>query len=190
MKTLGRILMILLAGIGGAVLVVGVVLWQKEDAHRDEVQGQLASVPQASRPPASPDHYYSYVDGTEYGYQPALSEEDRQTGKIGAELVMFRYHGIRNGRIQLGTNLGGGISQVVDCTEPCDTVRIRLFSGWREIKRDYLALTPGMIVGMAMSDARRGKMKLHLNRDGKYVFFGETRAEATLFGSAKEVGGI
>lgn len=181
MKLIGRWLVLLMAAFGCAVVVVVIASWKPADAAEEPAPAAAAPVS------AEPDHYYSFVDGTQYGYQPVLSLADRQAGQAAAPLVMFRYHGVRNGRTQLGSNLGGGVSQVMDCTEPCDTVRIRLFSGWREIKREYLALTPGIIAGMAMSDARRGKMKLHQNREGKYVFFGESRSEMTLFDDAAEV---
>lgn len=173
MKLLVRWIVLLLAAVGGAMVVTLVVIMSK-DSSQHSAQPETAS--QAPPPPVkavSMTPYYSIVDGYEYGYKPALSDVDLQEGQGTKALVMIKFLGARDGRLQLAIDTGRSLRQVMDCARPCDIVRVRVFSGGRMLRKEFLTMEPNTIMQLAFADASKGLLKPYQLADGKYLVVGE-----------------
>lgn len=107
--------------------------------------------------PAIPDHFYAIKDGNEYGYEKAISEEDRKKGQVAADVLMFNYLGEKDGAYQVMLKEGDQRT-VAECTAPCEFTKIYTFSGTQFIQKKMMKLTPETILSSVLHDAMNGKL--------------------------------
>lgn len=106
---------------------------------------------------ASDDHHYSMKDGEAYGYEHALSEEDKKSGVASKSLEMFRYAGVDAGvyRLVLGDKSD---PYEITCEKPCKFMKT--FEVGQEDKAERHAFDTTSIMGSAMEDAQEGKLAI------------------------------
>ncbi|TVO57550.1 hypothetical protein [Denitromonas halophila] len=110
---------------------------------------------------AAQDHNYVMRDGMEYGYTMALTDEQRQAGQIGEQIIAFMYLGSREGKHQVLAR-DGSVVTVMECEVPCQFVK-----GMTFVDEDYLRDTikvdrfqaqPGTIIGAVMDDVANNQL--------------------------------
>lgn len=104
--------------------------------------------------PIPPSHNYTFVDGNQYGYTAAISEEDQKKGKAAGDIVMFSYAGHWNNSYHIDeVNDAGYVLANYECGTPCIAIKIGQGAYARRI-----AYTPLSVIGMAFQDAMRGEL--------------------------------
>lgn len=115
--------------------------------------------------PAMKAHNYDVHDGTEYGYTSAVSQAQREAGQVGANIIMFRYAGERDGVHQLHM-IKGSVYQALECRAPCEVVKIMtvmdLDGSRRDVHVERVRNQPGMLAGMALDDAFHGRLEAYV----------------------------
>lgn len=170
-------------GIGGGFLVaclgfsvVGIVIV----AATDEIPSKQASTPppatqaqvpqeaiETPKPRALPNRYYVIQDGTEYGYEQAVSSDALRQGQVAAKILMFRFLGERNGVLQF-LSRDGDIHLVLQCDRPCEFVKQMVFFDQTLQRKDHIRAVEGSIAWAVTRDAMNGFLTSHTRvRDGK-----------------------
>lgn len=106
----------------------------------------------------SENHYYVMKDGTKYGYAAAISEQEKAAGIGATKLTVFRYLGKKDKTIQIETQ-DGDFHSVLECTVPCEHIKVMQFYGDDHVDTEYLQSVPGTIGWMAMRDAIYGNLE-------------------------------
>lgn len=116
----------------------------------------------------APLHHYALKEGYEYGYEPALTEEDKSKGRLASDLLMFKYAGTKGETVQLYQK-SGTITVIIECNIPCDFIKLRTYSeGLGYMRTERLRRTDGMIASWAVSDAIDGFLEQSVvDRDGQ-----------------------
>lgn len=123
-------------------------------------------------PPVVKKHNYSMVDGYEYGYEKALSQNDINKGQVTAPLLMARYNGQRDGKYQVYTKPedAPGTTLVLECTTPCEFMKTMIFYQGELLSTQRMRAAPGVIGWMMLEDAINGEMERYVgSRDGRPV---------------------
>lgn len=110
---------------------------------------QTQALPQ---PAAAPRHNYVLKDGFEYGYEKALSAEDRQQGRVASSLRMFKYLGSRNGTHQVVTQ-SDDVRTVIESSPPYEFAKVYVFSGTRFLEKEVVRLAPDSLGAAVIADA-------------------------------------
>jgi len=121
---------------------------------------EAASASEAEAEEAARHNYTTEQEG-EYGYQSAISDDDRRQGIAAKPLMMVRYRGVIDGRTTIDQQASDGGVMRVDCKEPCDFLRLRLMVGGQTIHTETLPNDPQTLGGEMMDDARNGKLKVY-----------------------------
>jgi hypothetical protein len=100
---------------------------------------------------------YVMRDGIEYGYEKALSEDDRKKGQVTAPLMMFSYLGRKDGLYQI-VNKQGTIRYVAECSKPCEFAKIYTFDRDRFMGKEVMKLTGDALLSHVFADATSGKL--------------------------------
>lgn len=113
-----------------------------------------AAAPVANESPVRvmPTHFYTVKDGSEYGYEQAISEADRQQGKAAASLMMFSYLGRKGDTYQVMLKVDE-VRTIAECTKPCEFAKIYTFVGNQFANKEMLKLAPTAIVTTVFADA-------------------------------------
>lgn len=111
-------------------------------------------------------HFYVMADGDEYGYELGVSQSDQDNGKMANSLMMFRYAGEHDGKHQAYSKDGLAFT-IVECSNPCEFMKVMRFAGTEFIKKDLVRATEGTIGWGVMEDAINGFLQVHKTRDGK-----------------------
>lgn len=117
----------------------------------------VSSAPETQSPPTPTHHYVLEQDG-EYGYQPALSQNDMNDGVIQKPLTMVRYLGENNGRYTAIANAGDGVSMRVSCKNDCAFMKVELIYGGKIMKTETIQ-SKNTLGGGIMDDAIAGELK-------------------------------
>lgn len=144
------------AVIGGGLLTAMVLTGcEGESKASGEAAPTTAPTEQAAVAPAP---NYAMEDGGAYGYEQALTEQDKAQGKAGNSLVMVSYAGEKDGKHQIFLHDSG--FTVFECGNPCEFFKVMMFTNDGEhVRTDRMRANPEMIASMAMSDAQHGFMK-------------------------------
>ncbi len=114
--------------------------------------------------------HYTAKDGLEYGYTKGLSEDALKSGQAAAEILMFRYKGERNGRMQV-THQSGQIITAIECAEPCTVLKMMTFAdidyARNNVKVDRIQYAPGSIAHAVMNDALNHRLEPSFTYQGK-----------------------
>lgn len=148
------------AVIGGGLLAAMVLAGcEGESKASGEAAPTTAPTEQAAvAPVVAPAPSYAMEDGGAYGYEQALTEQDKAQGKAGNSLVMVSYAGENRGKHQIFLHDSG--FTVFECGNPCEFFKVMVFTdGGEHVRTERMRASPEMIASLAMSDAQRGFMK-------------------------------
>jgi len=109
---------------------------------------------------AEPEHNYAvYMDG-EYGYQPAVSENQTNNGQVAATLFMVKYLGEKNGKYQLFSKQNDHVMAVMECQNPCEFIKLNhIINGMGVVKTEVMEAAPDSLGRIAFEDAIAGKLE-------------------------------
>lgn len=110
-------------------------------------------------PPPPPSHHWTYRDGAEYGYQGALSDDQKKAGQVAADVSMFRYLGEVDGIYTVEGRANGDVVQA-SCKNPCDVVKLVTVAPYRSAPV-HVAFNEDSIVGAALTDAFNGQLQIY-----------------------------
>lgn len=140
-----------------------------------------ASAPAKIMPPAPvKKHHYSLRDGYEYGYERAISNEDRNKGQAASALTMAKYAGQQDGKYQvyIKNPEAPGAIVVAECTNPCEFLKSMVFYQGSLVSSERMRVAPGVIGWMMLEDAINGELEQFVteknNRKGT-VWFDEKK---------------
>lgn len=179
MRNLGR-QMLVAAGV--FLLLIFLILRYQEarSTWSDEAKQPAAPAavalppPQPVPPPPPPRPNYAVSDGGRYGYESALSEEDKARGTVAKPLTMLAYHGKRNGAHQLMPMSDADTKSVsprvlitFEWTPGESFLKRSLYQDGKFREKDLVRAAPGALIMAAMQDAERGMLERYVHLAGK-----------------------
>ena len=121
--------------------------------------------------PEQPKHFYVIKDGIEYGYEQALSDQDRNQGRAANTLLMFNYLGKKGDAYQVMIR-DGEVRTVAECSMPCEYARVYTFLDTKFLKKETMKIGPQVIVAAVFADAMKGNLQQMTGmRDGVKTTF-------------------
>ena len=135
--------------LGRSVLVLLCLLLAACDAHNEAPGNTVAE--------AAPLHNWTYREGDAYGYQSAVSDDDKKAGQSASEVVMYRYYGKDGDDYVLRSRNAFGDYET-RCTNPCEVMRVTLAGQGEVLKR--LVYSDDLVVAAALKDAIAGNLEL------------------------------
>ncbi|MDP3610988.1 MAG: hypothetical protein Q8R98_03980 [Rubrivivax sp.] len=121
--------------------------------------------------PAVPKHIYAIKDGLEYGYEQALSDQDRNQGRVAKSLLMFSYLGKKDGAYQVMLK-DDNVRTVAECALPCEYAKIYTFVDVTFIKKETIPINPSALLAGVFADAISGQLEqMQGLRDGTVTTF-------------------
>ncbi len=157
-------------GLAFAVLVVGLAGC---GSNQDDNRSPGASAPAAeasasanwqSAPEVQPPkqtHLYSVEDNGEYGYEAALTEEDRNKGMVAGQMTMARLleHSGDFWRFYLHR---GSVGNVITCKEPCEFAKsFPLVNGYGAGEPQMSRVAEGTILWSVIQDAKNDQLEVY-----------------------------
>ncbi|CAN7313815.1 hypothetical protein LJR029_005491 [Caballeronia sp. LjRoot29] len=125
-------------------------------AQPTEPQAEIAK----NEPPPAPEHAYALAEDGEYGYQRALSEDDKKAGRATAALLMVRYLGEKQ-EIRSIKIVDGNLANIISCAPPCKFVKSRSYYSGRLVKTETVPVTDGSLIQAVMADAISGQLHVY-----------------------------
>lgn len=113
----------------------------------------------APAPSPEPTHNYVMEEGGEYGYQPAISEEEANNGVATKALEMVRYRGEKNGTYIVDAPDESGAIFRMECKDPCEYVKTRVIVEGQTIKSETVPNAPRSLMHAVLEDAMNGQLK-------------------------------
>lgn len=133
--------------------------------------GSNSAVAVAPVPPPAPKHLYAIKDGLEYGYEQALSEQDRNQGRVTKSLLMFSYLGKKGGAYQVMLK-DDNVRTVAECALPCEYAKVYTFVDVTFIKKETIPINPSALLAGVFADAISGQLEqMQGLRDGTVTTF-------------------
>ncbi len=148
--------------------------------------------PNALAPPAKPmpKHFYAYQDAGEYGYEQAISAQDRNEGRVTKSLLMFRYLGKKAGAYQVMLK-EDEVRTVAECSLPCEYAKVYTFVGVNFIKKETLPISPATLLAGVFADAINGNLdQMRGERDGVATTFWVDGEKKKLLVQPAETSGV
>lgn len=118
-----------------------------------------ASAPIAAVSPPLPAHHYAIQDGLEYGYEGALSDEDRRQGRVTSPLKMYRFLGSQRDVYQVALKVANNSYVAAECEKPCEYAKIYSFVGDQLVSKEVMRLPEEALLKYVFADAIGGRLK-------------------------------
>jgi hypothetical protein len=120
---------------------------------------------------AEPTHNYSFKENQEYGYEPALNDEQKKNGQAVSKMMMFKYAGTRNGFYQVHAFEDNYIT-AIECKKDCTYVKeITAFANpsfSRSTRVERYAYNDSSVASSVITDALNGELEpYHVIKNGK-----------------------
>jgi hypothetical protein len=118
-----------------------------------------ASIPEDSTPKQT--HFYDVEDNGEYGYEAALTEEDRNKGVGAGQITMVRLleHSGDFWRFYLHQ---GSIGNVTTCKEPCEFAKaFPVVNGYGTGEPQMSRVAVGTILWSVIQDSKNGQLEVY-----------------------------
>lgn len=129
------------------------------------------TVAPAAAPAAVPEHVYAIKDGIEYGYEQALSDQDRTQGRVAKSLLMFSYLGKKGGAYQVMLK-EDDVRTVAECALPCEYAKVYTFVDVTFVKKETIPINPSALLAGVFADAITGQLEqMQGLRDGTVTTF-------------------
>lgn len=97
-------------------------------------------------------------DGLEYGYEQAVSVDDKNKGQVASKILMFKYLGERGDVMQLH-NRQGDVHIIFECQRPCEFIKQMIFINGTMQRKEHLRAIEGSIAWAVTQDAMNGYLK-------------------------------
>lgn len=130
-----------------------------------QTPSEQPSLAETAPPPPAPTHYYSIAQDGEYGYQPALSDDDRKAGTMTKALLMARYQG-KSGKKYRVDLIDNGITTRVSCEAPCEFVKSEVYLDGQKARTDTVAAAEGSLIWAILQDAMNGELEVYQKPKG------------------------
>ncbi|MFM0569130.1 hypothetical protein PQQ88_12455 [Paraburkholderia caledonica] len=111
--------------------------------------------------PLPPAHNYALEQDGEYGYQPAVSDEERNRGVTTKPLIMVRYRGEKKGMYVLEETDESGAVFRMECQELCQYVKTRVIVGGQVLKTATVPNAPESLMHAVFEDAVNGQLQTY-----------------------------
>lgn len=105
----------------------------------------------------APKHKYAVEDDGEYGYERALSENDRAAGQSATSLMMFRYLGEKNGTYTVSSK-NGPSSMIASCKNPCEFIKLQTIYAGQVVQSETIKSSGSAVIDAVLLDARNGQL--------------------------------
>jgi len=120
--------------------------------HPDTAAASSEVEPAVSTAAPAQTHNYSMRDGDLYGYQPAISDSERNQGVATKALVMVRYRGERNGLYTVEMPDDSGAIYRMECKSPCEYIKTKVIAAGEVLKSETVPNTPGSLMAAVFDD--------------------------------------
>lgn len=107
-----------------------------------------------------PSHHYSMEDAGEYGYERAISDEDKSKGRVTNSLVMVRFLGEKNDVYSVEQR-DGESRELFSCKTPCEYVKIKSYFAGSFVGTETMKNERNSVIGAIMADAQAGVLKVY-----------------------------
>jgi len=121
-------------------------------------------------PPPPLPHAYSVQRDDSYGYEAAISEDDRKNGIAAKPMMFIQYLGERDVAMQVRSLTGDGSVVIYDCDGDCKYYRVRGIVDGQLVADETMALADGSIAAEIFYDAEAGALQQHVLKKGKKAF--------------------
>jgi hypothetical protein len=116
--------------------------------------------------PAPPTHNYALEEDGEYGYPPAISDDERSQGITTKPLVMVRYRGEKDGTYVLEETDDSGAVFRMECEGLCKYVKTKVIVDGQVIKTATVPNAPESLMHAVFEDAMDGQLKPYSKHGG------------------------
>ena len=118
---------------------------------------------QIPAPPAK-QHNYSFKDSYEYGYERAVSDQEKNNGIVTPPLVVFKYAGHRDDKYQVYVKdqIVRGAVTVLECSNPCEFIKAMTFYNGEMRKKEHLRAMDKTLGWLALEDAINGRLEQYV----------------------------
>ena len=114
----------------------------------------------AAEPVTVPRHHYVIEENGEYGYEPSVSQTQRQNGQVAADISMVRYRGVIKGYHTL-TSTKNRITTTLRCKDPCEFAKISNSVGNITSDPETMRLAQGSLGWAMTQDAMNGQLQVY-----------------------------
>lgn len=108
--------------------------------------------------------HYLLREGDLYAYAPELTDDERNTAEPASGPMRVGYAGQRDGVFQVVVFEEPGFVYASQCTDPCDFIKLMMFSGATLVRTRLVRAEPGTIGWLALDDAIHGRLERYLDR--------------------------
>ncbi|EON13127.1 putative lipoprotein [Pandoraea sp. SD6-2] len=147
------------SGIIAAFAMAALLTGCGDSEEKPKSASRPTEVPAPPTPP-QPTHYYSIAQDGEYGYQPALSDDDRKAGTATKALLMVRYQG-KTGKKYRVDLIDNGVTNKVSCESPCKFVKSETYLDGYKARTDTVAAAEGSLIWAILQDAMNGELEVY-----------------------------
>lgn len=143
---------------------------------QDMASAQISQIPQlspddpnlkAAAASAKPMHFYTMREGTEYGYEQAISDDEKRSGVSSKPLLLAHYLGKKDGEVTVIVATNNYDYSYVSCRHPCEFLHIKEFNRGMFAGEERLKNTFGSVIYDIMQDAMSGQLKLYAPANNK-----------------------
>jgi hypothetical protein len=100
-------------------------------------------------------------EGGEYGYQPGISDDERNRGVVTKALVMIRYRGLNNGTYTVEMSDGSAAVDRMQCSDLCKFVKSEIIANGQVVATQTVPNTPGSLMYAVFEDVISGQLQPH-----------------------------
>jgi hypothetical protein len=119
-----------------------------------------SAAPEPPPPPPPPSHNFAIEQDGEYGYEPAISDDDRKAGTAVKPMIMVRYLGTKDNLTRFAV-VDAGVRTVFTCKEACDVVKSTVYLQGELIRQDTMRVAPGSIIEAVVQDIENGQLNAY-----------------------------
>jgi hypothetical protein len=118
------------------------------------------ATPTAATPatPAAPAHAWTFHQNGVYGYESAISDNDRAAGVLAKPMTLVMYGGKTGDKYSFTQRVQPGFNRMMSCTEPCAQMVVETYGGGT-IDQQVIAVADGSILSEILNDARNGQLQ-------------------------------
>ncbi len=163
-STTPRSAKLLIAAFAALAVIYMVGTASKNDDHSaSPVASAQPSEPAPVEPPAPPPrpaHNFTIEQDGEYGYEPAVSDDDRKAGTAVKPMIMVRYLGTKEHLTRFAV-VDAGVRTVFTCNDACDIVKSTVYLQGEQVRQETMRVAPGSIIGAVVDDIENGQLNVY-----------------------------